>query len=129
MESCCRRVGSRTRRDCVNGEDQAAVIAVTLLLSQMRSMFAVGRGLAAKFPTEESWQAFLQSPIYDEVVTEFAQCVADIRDMAQLGPALSPQEVQNAVASHYPRALDAVQELAELVEVPGEDILAVLITA
>lgn len=113
----------------LNNEDPAAFIATTLMFSQLRSAYRVGKALAEKFPTEEAWQAFLKSSVYVETVAEFAACVTDIRDASELGPAYTPEEIQNSVLSHYPRALDAVEEFAILVDVSGEDVLAVLISA
>lgn len=113
----------------LNNEDPAAFIAVTLQLSHLRSSHLVGKALAEKYPTEDAWQLFLKSQVYVETVADFAACVTDIRDASELGPAYTPEEIQNSVLSHYPRALDAVEQFAELVEVAGEDVLAVLINA
>lgn len=113
----------------LESENPEAVLAVLHHLSYLRSAALVGQKLAAKYPTDTDWLALLRSRAFVELVEEFAQCVSDIRTSTELGQVVSPEIIQRAVAQHYGRALESVKEVAELVEVPGEELLAVLIQA
>lgn len=111
----------------LHAENPQAVIALVLELSELRSRALVGQALAARFHSEADWLAFINSTAFVELVDEFAQCVADIRTTVAFGPVITPETVQQAIAQHYGRALDAVGELAVDLNVDGADLLAVLV--
>lgn len=113
----------------LDSENPEAVIALLHHLSFMRSQYIVGRKLAENFATNEAWINALKSRQFIELVEEFAQCVSDIRTATELGQAFTPETVQRAVGQHYARALEAVKEFAEVIDVSGEELLAVLIQA
>jgi len=113
----------------LESENPEAVIALLHHLSYLRSSHIIGRKLAEKFPTDVDWIDALKSREFIELVEEFAQCVSDIRTASELGQVLNPETVQRAVGQHYARALEAVKEFAELVEVPAPELLATLIQA
>jgi hypothetical protein len=113
----------------LSSEHPEAVIALLHHLSSLRSQHIVGRKLAEKYATDVAWIDALKSREFIELVEEFAQCVSDIRTAAELGQVVSPEVLQKAVGQHYSRALAAVQEFSELVEVPATELLATLIQA
>lgn len=113
----------------LDSENPEAVVALLHHLSYLRSQYIVGRKLAEKYPTDVAWIDALKSRQFIELVEEFAQCVSDIRTASELGQVVNPETVQKAVGQHYSRALEAVKEFAELVEVPAEELLATLIQA
>jgi len=113
----------------LESENPEAVIALLHHLSYLRSSHIIGRKLAEKFPTDVAWIDVLKSRQFIELVEEFAQCVQDIRTASELGQVVNAETLQKAVGQHYSRALAAVQEFSELVEVPAEELLATLIQA
>lgn len=108
-------------------QDERTHIGFGLQLSAIRSLVRVGLALNKRFPTEMEWQDFLGSQVFLETGPEIAQLIADIQQSLSVSPELTPDAVQAAVAEHYPRALDAVRELADLVEVNATDLLAVIV--
>jgi len=88
----------------------------------------VGAALVTKFPAEEDWWALVADPDYVESLNALAEVINDIRHDAKINEALDPEAVASAADNHHGRAVEAVQVVAERLEVPPEDLLNVLIT-
>ena len=105
-------------------EHPEQVLSALLSLSELRATYRLAKALDARYPTQEAWNALVSSRPVAEAFDELAGVIQDIQAQAtELSPSLTPQRLREVVQSHYPRALDAVSEVAELVEVPGEDLL------
>lgn len=104
------------------------VLALTLELSHLRSTYLVGRALAEAFPTDADWVNACNTQDFLELVDEFAQVIADVRQTLR-GVDPTPEAVAKAMGQHYQRALVAVEAFAELVGIEGEELLRVLVRA
>jgi hypothetical protein len=103
------------------------VIALVLELSQVRAHAIVGSALRARFPTEAAWIAATNSPVFLELVEEFALCIQQLRDVLASPLAADPEHVQRLFSTHYDRSLAALTVFAEDLGVAAEDLLAVLV--
>jgi len=106
-----------------------AALAATLELSRLRSLMMVGAALVTKFPTDEDWWALTADLEYVESLNALAEVLNDIRQDAKVDQAMNPEAVAEAAENHYGRALEAIELVAERLEVPAEDLLNVLISA
>lgn len=114
----------------IKSEHPETVIAFVQHLSRLRSNVIVGRALADRFKTEAEWQECLCSEEFLELVDEVTTFAVDLNVAVELvGDLEDVTRLQDAVQEEYPRALAAVDELAELLQVPGEDLLSVLLEA
>lgn len=101
----------------------SAALAITLYLSQLRSQVVVGLQLALKCPNDEEWWALLRDHEYVDSLNALAEVLNDVRfDAAEL----TPQEVARAASDHYGRALEALEPIADRLEVSTQDLLAVV---
>ncbi len=98
-----------------------------LALSQLRSMHVIGAALYKKWPDNDDWMRACSSHEVLEMVDDFGEMIQDIRDTMAMSVVTGPEEAQTAIAEHYGRALNAVADFAQLIDVDGEDLLAVLI--
>lgn len=111
-------------------ENPTAAVALTLYLLRGVSQFRVFQQMCQRYPTEEALQTLLSSREYLELVDEVATIFTDIRtDLDVLGDLVDPGTFGTAVELHYPRALEACDELAKMLGVDPDDLLSVLITA
>jgi hypothetical protein len=101
-----------------------AVISLVLHYSQLRSQYRLAQSFWEQFPTEADWQAFLCSAEFLHGVDEFAQVLKDMRDAMALGGLMTPEDVQQIGGQNHDRAMYAVEELAQLLEIPGEEIIS-----
>jgi hypothetical protein len=108
----------------LNSEHPEAVIALVLHYSRLRAQYRLGEALWRQFPSEEEWQGFLESREFLEGVDEFAQVLKDMRDALSLGGLMTPEDVQTIGAQNHERAMYAVEELAAVLELPGEEIIS-----
>lgn len=114
----------------VEGDDPVSTAGLILQLSHIRSAVIVGRALADKFPTEEAWITYCNSPQFIVLVEEFTGVITDLKTiLPEMGDLLDPEQVQLAVEQHYDRALDAMWELSETLEIPAVDLLAFLVNS
>jgi hypothetical protein len=104
-----------------------AALAATMELSRLRSTLIVGAALARRFPTEDDWWGLVSDPEYIESLNALAEVVNDIKQDTQLLESVTPETVAEAADKHHARALEAVEVLAELIDVSPEDLLAVLL--
>jgi hypothetical protein len=105
-----------------------AAVALTLELSRLRSSLLVGLAMARKCPTEDAWTAMIEDPDYIESMNGVAEVFADIRKDYEFGDHQTPEAVTDVAERHYGRAVESVEYVAELLEVPTEDFLAVLVS-
>lgn len=114
----------------LNSEHPEAVIAFVQHLSRLRSRYLIGRALAEQYPGEAEWQELLSSEGFLELVDEVVGFAVDVTSTVQLmGDLTDVERLQTSVQEEYPRALDAVADLAAALAVPGEDLLSVLLEA
>lgn len=106
-----------------------AALAATLELSRLRSLMLVGAALVTKFPTDEAWWGLLEDPDYIESLNALADVINDIRADVNVQDALTPESVATAADNHHGRAVEAIQLVADRLEIPPEDLLTVLISA
>ena len=117
-------------RALVDTDHPAELVGLVRYLSHLRSAVLIGRALHDKYPTEAAWQELLCSRAFLELVDEVVAFVADLRyTLEQAGNLIGVQEIHDAVNEEYPRALEAVQELATALGVPPEDLLSVVMEA
>ena len=103
-----------------------AALAMTLFLSQLRAQVIVGVQLASKFPREEDWWALLKNEDYVGSLNSLAEIMNDVVVDSE---ELTPQVVAAAASNHYNRATEAIEPVADMLEVGLEDLLAVLSNA
>lgn len=114
----------------IKSEHPDAVITVVRYLSHLRSGIMIGRALADHYPDEASWQTLLCGREFLELVDEIAAFVVDVRRAAaMMGNLADVAALQAAVEEEYPRALEAVAELAAVLQVPAEDLLQIVMEA
>jgi hypothetical protein len=106
-----------------------AALAATLELSRLRSQIIVATMLATQFPTEDAWWGLVSDPEYVECLNALAEVIADIRSDAAVAEGTTPESVAEAAERHHDRALEAIQIVAERLQVPTEDLLNVLISS
>ena len=102
-------------------------LALLLHLSRLRSDFIVGRSLAEKFPTEESWTRFTTDPITLEEFSLFAHYIRELRAHAK--QITSPQDVEHMMAPHMDYVLECLSMTAEKLGIRPEDLITTLVTA
>lgn len=107
--------------DCLHPN---AVCALVLHYSQLRSQYQLAKAFWDKFPTELEWQTFLCSPEFLHGVDEFAQVMADMREVVETGDVMSAEAVQNLGGQNHERAMYAVEELEQVLGVAGEEIIS-----
>jgi hypothetical protein len=100
-----------------------AGFALALRLSQLRSAIRVGLALAEKFPTEDSWEAAMASPEFQETASALAEVLQDVQGDLDVAP---PDQVVETVLKHHERGLETLELFAEQLEVSADDILVVL---
>lgn len=105
-----------------------AALALTMELSRLRSLLLVSAALVSKFPTEEAWWALVSDPEYVESLNSLASIINDIRSDAAVTEGMTPESVAQAAERHHDRASEAIELVAEKLDVPTEDLLAVLIS-
>jgi hypothetical protein len=103
-----------------------AITATGLQLSWVRALFIVGKALAEKYPNEDDWLEFLDSDEFKFAVEDFSQYIADINDAVDV-PNASPTDVAEAVSQHFLRAREAVEELAEKLDVKPEELMSIFV--
>jgi hypothetical protein len=104
-----------------------AALGLTMGLSHLRSALLVGTALVSRFPSEEAWWGLLSDPIYVESLNALAEVINDIRQDAAVLGSNTPEEIATAAENHHLRTLEAVELIAERLEVPVEDLLNVLV--
>lgn len=102
-----------------------AADAILTLLS-CRAQYLVGMALAIRYPTEEQLQDLLADRDFIDSVMAFAEIKTDMRHEAVVnGDTLDARAT--AVAHHQGRALEALSTLSEMLRVPVEDLISVLV--
>lgn len=97
---------------------------MAIRMSQLRAAVRVGLALAEKFPTEEAWEAEMETPEVQENLQALAEVLSDVQ--IDLDTAES-QEIVQAVENHYERAEEALLPLCERYGISREDMLVVLV--
>jgi hypothetical protein len=106
-----------------------ASAAVMLHLSWLRSAVVVGLGLLAAHPTSDEWAAAMDDPEFQAEIAAYAGVMRDIRLRLKVGDEMDLEALQGAADPHYGRALESLALTAERLEIPADDLLAVLVHA
>jgi len=99
-------------------------LSLALRLSQLRSAIRVGVALATRFPDEAAWEAEVTSEEFQETMTAFAEILDDVNTDLDATP--SDDDVATTILRHHGRGLEAVELLAEKIQVPVDDLVTVL---
>ena len=91
-----------------------------LRLIEARSMYLVGAALAVKYPDEDSFEELLGSPTFVDAIDAFTSVKDDLI-------AAGTEDLRGAVATHSTRAYEALEVLCELLGIPPEDLISVLV--
>lgn len=105
------------------------VTRLGLHLLAVRSAVLVGIYLNERFPTEELFMDFLNSDETIEGLEAFAEARDDVLAVAIKQDTVTPESVAEAVTTHHPRALEAIDVLAERIGVTPEDLFSFLLRA
>jgi hypothetical protein len=103
-----------------------ALLTVASELMHLRSQYIVSRALAEKFPDEASLETALSSQNVLQNIDQFAQLILEIRAEIAAGTA-NPAATLQMIQEYHGDALRAVDDLAKLLGVTGEDLLSVLV--
>ena len=93
-----------------------------LHLTYLRSSYLIGEALANHYPTEDAWEEAVNNERFSDALGDFHTIVDDIE--AETSDPLSLLELTD---NHYGRAIDAVTDLADHLEVPATDLVHILI--
>lgn len=100
-------------------EYTAPGFAFALKVSQLRSFFRVGMALNEAFPTEEEFEQYMTDP---ETI-ETLNIVADLMDAT----VASKDQEPDALDKHHGLAVEALEPLAERLNIDGDDLLVILV--
>lgn len=101
--------------------------ALRVHLTYLRSQQLVAAALAKYAPTEEEWLAFLSNDVVNATFEQFAAFVNEIRSMVDAGAVIDFDELVAIGAQHLNTGLEAVEDLAALLDVHPNDLLATLL--
>lgn len=117
-----------------NGVDNDAVLVPSsevvnyvLHLLAVRSAIKVGIMLNENFPDEDTLMSFLNSEETLEGLQAFADAKDDIAQLAVQDAELDPKRLAKAIEAHQPRAVEAVDLLAERIGVNPADLFSFLL--
>lgn len=107
-----------------NPEDGSGLI---LRLMAGLSAYRVFKALDKLVGTEEELELLITNRAFLELVDEVSVVFRNISDELNSMQLPDPEAYVKTIASHYPQALDAAAELAELLEVNPQDLVSVLL--
>lgn len=110
----------------VNVKNPDALLALYSEFLRLRSQYIVGKALAEQYVSEQALEDGLTSKEFVQTVDAFAGLVAELRGELAITDPASP-EVPKLIAEYYPQSLQAIHDFAEFLNVPGEDVLSVMI--
>lgn len=105
------------------------VTRLALHLMAVRSAVVVGVFLNERFPTEEAFMDFLNTDDTMDGLQAFVDAREDILSIAVQQGTLTPDALVAAVSEHHPRALEAIDLLAEQIGVQPQDLFSFLLRA
>jgi hypothetical protein len=103
------------------------VVKYVLHLLAVRSAVRVGIMLNENFPDEETLMNFLNSEETLEGLQAFADAKDDIAQLAVQDAELDPERLAKAIEAHQPRAVEAVDLLAERIGINPADLFSFLL--
>ena len=102
-----------------------AAVKLSLHLSYLRSLSAVGAALHRKFPTSEEWEQVRNTEDFIADMNHFAEVMDNIR--IEMLKAENPEEVEEATLRLYDVAVDSLSVFAEKYDIPIEDLVYVMV--
>lgn len=105
------------------------VTRLALHLMAVRSAVRVGIMLNQTFPDEETLIAFLDDRETIEGLQAFVEAQDDIAALAIRSGDIDEEDLAKAVQQHQPRALEAIELLAERIGVNAADLSSFLLRA
>lgn len=104
------------------------VIKLVLHLLAVRAAVRVGVMLNERFPTEDEMMEFCNNQDTVEGLEAFAEARRSVELLALQGN-MTQEAVSRAIEQHHPRAMEAIEVLAEQIMVNPSDLFSFLLRA
>lgn len=110
-----------------NKDNDSRMDSFLAMLTFVRSHFIVGAALAARFPTPEAWEEALNSGELLEALNDFNGVVEEISRVSSEELDFPDLEAITSLSEeHYEQAKETVENLAESLQIPADDLIVVL---
>lgn len=97
-------------------------------LTFLRSQFIIGAALAAKYPTEDSWETACNDPTLVSALEDFHIVLMQLEQESEVDDRyLDETNVAELTSQSYERALEAVLGVSDALDVPAEDLVVMLL--